>query len=267
MPPRLLLIAIALLAIISIGCAPPAPIATPDPFGDQAPPAPACPDGKCPSGTDGGGIEISNAAPLAPINYLAATESKSADPFACPTCPNVFRPAPMPMASPPASMPMIAPAIAPPASMPMAPPASPAPKSLDASNRHPLTGEPLPSGVRVVAIDGKPVDASPAPKSPPASSPVPAIGDQANAADIPKGGEIKHGAFRCERCGRATVGRQWKEIWADDGTSLLCLCRSCYESTTPTEREDVLRRFAARTKIDLANPAVEAAIKSAAAGD
>lgn len=253
MPPRLLLIAIAILAIISIGCAPPAPVATPDPFGDQAPPAPACPDGKCPAGTDGGGIEISNAAPLSPVNYLAANEPKSADPFACPTCPNVFRPAPMPMA-PPAPMP----------SMPMAPPA---PKSLDGSNLHPLTGEPLPSGVRVVAIDGKPVDNSPAPKSPPASSPIPAIGDQANAADIPKGGEIKHGAFRCELCGRATVGRQWKEIWADDGTSLLCLCRSCYESTTPSQREEVLRRFAARTKIDLANPAVEAAIKSAAAGD
>lgn len=244
------LLAIALLAALSVGCVAPAPVATPDPFGDQSAPAPACPDGKCPAGTDGTGIEISNASPIAPINYLAATESKSADPFTCPTCPNIFRPAPMPIIAP--------------APMPMAPPA---PKSLDGSNRHPLTGEPLPSGVRVVAIDGKPVDASPAPKSPPASAPIPAIGDQANAADIPKGGEIKHGAFRCERCGRATVGRQWKEIWADDGTSLLCLCRTCYDTTTPAQREDVLRRFAARTKIDLDNAAVEAAIKSAAAGD
>jgi hypothetical protein len=81
------------------------------------------------------------------------------------------------------------------------------------------------------------------------------------------GDQVKTGAFRCEQCKRPTVGRDWKEIWADDGTSLMCMCQDCYGRSSPAQREQVLRSYAARSSIDLSRqPAVESAIKEAAFG-
>lgn len=81
------------------------------------------------------------------------------------------------------------------------------------------------------------------------------------------GDQVKTGAFRCEQCKRPTVGQQWQEIWADDGTSLMCMCRDCFGRSSPAQREQVLRNFAARSSIDLSRrPAVETAIREAATG-
>ena len=91
------------------------------------------------------------------------------------------------------------------------------------------------------------------PATKPASKPPTTKPDTAN--------ETKTGAFACERCKRPTVGLDWAEIWADDGTSLLCLCRNCFDRASPAEREHYLKSFAARSGIDLqTRPAVAQAI-------
>jgi ribosomal protein L37AE/L43A len=79
--------------------------------------------------------------------------------------------------------------------------------------------------------------------------------------------EVKQGSFQCEKCKRPTVGQQWQEIWADDGTSLLCICKECYRTSTPLQREVVLRNYLSRSGIDPATrPLLEATIKEASRG-
>jgi ribosomal protein L37AE/L43A len=79
--------------------------------------------------------------------------------------------------------------------------------------------------------------------------------------------EVKQGTFRCEKCQRPTVGRDWQEIWADDGTSLMCMCKECYRTSTPLQREVVLRNFLSRTGIDpKKRPSIEAAVREASRG-
>lgn len=82
--------------------------------------------------------------------------------------------------------------------------------------------------------------------------------------------EIKTGAFACERCKKPTVGKEWKEIWVDDGgrkTSLMCLCNKCFDAMTRQEREQTLRSFASRSNIDLeSRPMLSEAIREVALG-
>lgn len=249
--------------LISIGCVAPQPApASPDPFDAPASPVDSCPSGTCPDQSSGG-LEISSGSAL--VNSLAAAEIKSADPFACPTCPQQRPPRilPAPIPAPMAPPLMVRDNLDPPAPAP-----TKAPAPIDQANRkrHPLTGELLPPGVSIVSIDGRPVGDPPATTPQPAAAP--SLTDNAaasSAANIPKGGEVKHGAFRCEACGRPTVGRQWKEIWADDGTSLLAICRPCFDKSSPAQRETVLRAFATRTGLDLANPSIQSAIRTVSA--
>lgn len=87
------------------------------------------------------------------------------------------------------------------------------------------------------------------------------------ATSVSAANEVKQGRFLCERCKKPTVGRDWQEIWSDDGTSILAMCRSCYASSTPAQREATFRTYLARHNIDPAKrPYVEAAVQQAARG-
>lgn len=79
--------------------------------------------------------------------------------------------------------------------------------------------------------------------------------------------EVKQGRFACERCKQPTVGRDWQEIWSDDGTSILAMCRRCYATATPAQREATFRGYLARHGVDPAKrPYVEAAVMQAVRG-
>ena len=75
--------------------------------------------------------------------------------------------------------------------------------------------------------------------------------------------QVKHGAFRCEMCQRATVGADWEDLWADDGTSLHCLCKDCFAKASPSEKEAALNAFINRSDPAMkSNPSIRSAIKS-----
>ena len=87
------------------------------------------------------------------------------------------------------------------------------------------------------------------------------------AVPVSAADEVKQGRFTCERCKRPTVGRDWQEIWSDDGTSILAMCRACYASATPAQREATFRSYLTRHGIDTAKrPYVEAAVRQAVRG-
>lgn len=75
--------------------------------------------------------------------------------------------------------------------------------------------------------------------------------------------QVKHGAFRCEMCQQATVGSDWEDLWADDGTSLHCLCKGCFAKASPVQKEAALNAFINRSDPALKNnPSIRSAIKS-----
>jgi len=74
--------------------------------------------------------------------------------------------------------------------------------------------------------------------------------------------QVKHGAFRCEMCQKATVGADWEDLWADDGTSLHCLCKDCFAKSSPSEKEAALNAFINRSDPSMKNnPSIRSAIK------
>ncbi|MEM9825099.1 MAG: hypothetical protein AAF958_00845 [Planctomycetota bacterium] len=98
---------------------------------------------------------------------------------------------------------------------------------------------------------------------PPVSQPTPQITvDRCpdGSCDTPR-----EGAFRCARCGQPTVGRDWHQVWADDGTPLTCLCESCWRQLDPKAREFYMRSYAAKSGIRLEfRPVVSDSIRHAA---
>jgi len=77
---------------------------------------------------------------------------------------------------------------------------------------------------------------------------------------------VKHGAFRCEICGKATVGEQWEELWTDDDISLMCVCKTCFAKASPQQREAAITSYLKRGDPGLLNrPSVQQAIKTFAA--
>lgn len=77
---------------------------------------------------------------------------------------------------------------------------------------------------------------------------------------------VKHGAFRCEICGKATVGEQWEELWTDDDISLMCVCKECFAKASPEKREAAITSYLKRGDPGLLNrPSVQQAIKTFAA--
>ncbi len=77
------------------------------------------------------------------------------------------------------------------------------------------------------------------------------------------GEAVKHGAFRCEMCGKATVGEQWEELWTDDGVSLMCVCKECFAKASPQQREAAITNFLKRgDPALLERDSVQQAIKS-----
>jgi len=79
--------------------------------------------------------------------------------------------------------------------------------------------------------------------------------------------EVKEGRYQCERCKKPTVGRDWQEVWCDDGTSILAMCRRCYANSTPAQREASFRAYLKSGGIDPSKrPYVEAALMQAARG-
>lgn len=72
----------------------------------------------------------------------------------------------------------------------------------------------------------------------------------------------REGAFQCQRCKKPTVGEQWQELWADDGTPMTCLCRNCWHAMKPEQRESQLRSYVAKSKLSPSSAFyVNAAIK------
>lgn len=59
----------------------------------------------------------------------------------------------------------------------------------------------------------------------------------------------REGAFACIGCGRKTVGAEFHELWADDGTSLMCLCQQCWRSMTPTQKRQSLEAFVGKSDL------------------
>jgi hypothetical protein len=56
--------------------------------------------------------------------------------------------------------------------------------------------------------------------------------------------QVKEGRFACQRCGRAVVGDDWHEVWADDDTPLTCLCEQCWATITPAARMGFMQAYA-----------------------
>lgn len=59
----------------------------------------------------------------------------------------------------------------------------------------------------------------------------------------------REGAFACYRCGRRTVGDEFFELWADDGTPLTCVCRQCWRAMGNAERKAQLEAYAAKSNL------------------
>lgn len=70
----------------------------------------------------------------------------------------------------------------------------------------------------------------------PQQKPAAAVGATAATPASPLS-ESKEGVFGCLRCKERTVGRDWHELWADDGTSLTFLCEKCWQATNVSERQ------------------------------
>lgn len=74
--------------------------------------------------------------------------------------------------------------------------------------------------------------------------------------------EIKHGAFRCEKCQQPVVGAEWEDLWTDEGLSLHCMCKACFAAANPHERENTIKSFLSRADPSLIKlPSVQAAIQ------
>lgn len=83
------------------------------------------------------------------------------------------------------------------------------------------------------------------------------------ASQIGSAEAVKHGAYQCEMCRKSTVGAQWEDMWTDDGISLMCVCKACFEKSNPEQREAAITSFLKRGDPDLLKRAsVQQAIKS-----
>jgi hypothetical protein len=77
------------------------------------------------------------------------------------------------------------------------------------------------------------------------------------------GEPVKHGAYRCEMCKKATVGEAWEDLWTDDGISLMCVCKDCFAKAKPDQREAAITNFLKRGDPELLKRAsVQQAIKT-----
>lgn len=59
----------------------------------------------------------------------------------------------------------------------------------------------------------------------------------------------REGAFACYRCGRRTVGDEFFELWADDGTPLTCMCKQCWRAMGNDERKSQLESYVAKSSL------------------
>ena len=59
----------------------------------------------------------------------------------------------------------------------------------------------------------------------------------------------REGAFACDRCRRATVGEEWKELWTDDDTPLTCLCQQCWRESSAIEKREILNAYVERSEL------------------
>jgi hypothetical protein len=233
----------AVLIAAAVGCVEPPPPADPWPFIDDTPAAPVtpdqrtpdnCPDGVCPPRRDGDtlGREVGGR-PTAVVNLVALDEPKSD----CPPC-NVAK-------QPPSQTVARSPVITRPASSPVVgPPIRLRPGEVLLHVGPPRVVRPVVSG----SIN------KPMPQTPTVAPPV------VQASDTPR-----EGVFVCQRCGKAVVGKEWHELWADDDTPLTCLCKTCWATLSPEDREAELMRYARGSRGDAAyvSPVVVEAIKEA----
>ncbi len=77
--------------------------------------------------------------------------------------------------------------------------------------------------------------------------------------------DVKEGIFRCSMCGRATVGREWHELWTDDRISLTCMCEQCWRNASPKQIESTIRNYASKAGINVRSATVQAVIREASA--
>lgn len=76
--------------------------------------------------------------------------------------------------------------------------------------------------------------------------------------------QVKHGAFGCEICQKPVVGRDWEDLWTDEGMSLHCMCRSCFAKADVNQRQNAFTSFLSRANPSLVKqPWVQAAIREA----
>lgn len=191
-----------------------------DPFATPCPtyPNPNCPDGRCPipdyQSAETFGHEVESAGSH-PVNTEAAEEVKSQ----CPTCPQ--------------STPSVR--IRRPTSVPY-------------TTRAPNRYSPVPLAPGEIFLGWGSIRPATPQYLTPSTMPRPATPAVIDCPDCELSVEKpREGAFACQRCKRKTVGSQWHELWADDGTPLTCLCESCWQSITPSERRSHLEAYARRS--------------------
>jgi hypothetical protein len=58
--------------------------------------------------------------------------------------------------------------------------------------------------------------------------------------------ESKTGAFICSHCKNPRVGEEWHTDWAEDGTPITFLCKSCYGRLNPSQRVAAYQAYVSR---------------------
>lgn len=68
-------------------------------------------------------------------------------------------------------------------------------------------------------------------------------------ANVSATDEVKTGTFNCGRCGRGVVGDEWHELRTPNGDSVLLMCKTCWDQSSPSERQAILARYLARNNL------------------
>ncbi|TWU17979.1 hypothetical protein [Allorhodopirellula heiligendammensis] len=55
--------------------------------------------------------------------------------------------------------------------------------------------------------------------------------------------DLREGVFRCARCSKSVVGKDWHELWADDNTPMTCLCEQCWQVASAGEKRSYLTSY------------------------